>query len=314
MKRLHSLLLLLIVALTVNAQIVKIQPQFNVGEDLYYLGTIVVENTENKIITYYIQRIKIVSKDNSGYIIETEILDANIKYKTWDYNTDLLNTIYKARKGITFRFKTDHNGCIVKLLNGEEAEKKAKDNLEETWDIVFWGKYPDRFENAQQQLELRATVFSIFSEQGFIIWMQSEPNLFSLFGKELKKGDCKYINIQYGLEVKNEVDSLSYDEKQQLLVNLYTYLDMTQAERKLRLLNYLKKQYPTDNTIESRIDELFELSQIGKLEISQLSSYCLNTRYIPVEIGFVGHTNQAETSCIYTLIEESDVKKYIPTK
>lgn len=314
MKRLHSLLLLLIVALTANAQIVKIVPQFNVGDDLYYLGTIVVETTEKKVITDYIQRIKIVSKDNSSYTIETEILDANVKYKTWDYDADLLSTIYKARKGITFRFKTDLNGCIVKLLNGEEAAKKAKDNLEEAWDIVFWGKYPDRFENAQQQLELRATVFSVFSEQGFIIWMQSEPNLFSLFGKELKEGDYKYINLQYGLEVKNEVYSLSYDEKQQLHVKLYTHLDLTQAERKLRLLNFLKKQYPNDNSIESRIDELFELSQIGKLEISQMSSYCLNTRFIPVEIGFVGNTNQAETTYLYTLIEKSEVKKYIPLR
>lgn len=314
MKRLHSLLLLLIVALTANAQIVKIQPQFNVGEDLYYHGTIIVETTEKKVITNYVQQIKIVGKDNSGYTIETEILDANLEYKTWDYDTDLLSTMYKARKGITFRFKTDLNGCIVKLLNGEEAAKKAKDNLEEAWDIAFWGKYPDRFENAQQQLELRATVFSIFSEQGFIIWMQSEPNLFSLFGKELKKGDYNYINIQYGLEVKNEVRSLSYDEKQHLLVELYTHLDMTQTERKLRLLNFLKKQYPNDNTIEARIDELYELSQIGKLEISQLSSYCFNTRLIPVEIGFVGKANQAKTSCLYTLIKESDAKIYFSTK
>ena len=314
MKRLKSLLLLLIVAFTANAQIVKIQPQFNVGENLYYDGTVIIETTENKVVINYVQRIKIVSKDNSGYTIETEILDENFEYKTWDYDTDLLSTMYKARKGITFRFKTDLNGCIVKLLNGEDAAKKAKDNLEETWDIAFWGKYPDRFENAQQQLELRAKVFSIYSEQGFIIWMQSEPNLFSLYGKELKKGDYKYINIQFGLEVKNEVYSLSYDEKQQLRVELYTHLELTQAERKLRLLNFLKKQYPDDNTIESRIDELFELSQIGKLKISQLSRYCLNSRFIPFNIGFVGNTNQAKTSCLYTLIEESEVKKYIPLR
>ncbi len=65
-------LVFLFAVLLIKAQTVLVHPNFKSGDQKYYLENIIIEKGDQKIDFLFVQRVKVLSQDASGYTMETE--------------------------------------------------------------------------------------------------------------------------------------------------------------------------------------------------------------------------------------------------
>jgi hypothetical protein len=310
MKKLILISIVLSFVLVLNAQIVKIQPKFEIGKENYFLGSykVIEGDIEYKVIT--VQRIKVLNSDQDGFTMETEIVKMVMDYNRWAYDTDLAETIWKARLNNVYKFKTNIDGKILKLLNADEVMKKGKDNLGSTWDVAFWGKYPERFKDANSQMTLWNIVYSGLTEEGFVNWMNREPSLFSLNGKEFKNKQQYHYNDNSGLKMLRTIESLSFDEMHYLIINIKDKLDMSQEERKQLLYNQLKEAYP-DEINKININEIYKASGLETYKKDMSFDCVLDSSFWPIKYEHLDVGDKYLVRCTYLGLSDEEVHEVL---
>ena len=310
MKKLILTSIVLCFVLILNAQIVKIQPKFEIGKDRYYLCSIRVLEGDKDYKVILLQRIKVLSSDKDGFTMETEIVEKSMDYNRRTYDTDLVETVWKSKLNNIYKFRTNADGEIKSLLNADEVMKKGEENLGELWDVVFWGKYPELFTNMTQQLALRGLVYSGLSEEGFINWMSTEPFLFSLYGKEFINKQQYLYHDKSGLKMQRTIGSLSFDEKRNLIIKIKDKLDMSQEERKQVLYKQLKEAYP-DQINNIKFDEVYKASGWETYKKEMSFYYELDPGFWPIEYICLEVDDKHSTKYNFWCLSDDEVHKLI---
>lgn len=310
MKKLILTPIVLCFVLFLNAQIVKIQPKFEVGKEKYCLGSIRILEGDKDYKVIMLQRIKVLSSDKDGFTMEAEIVKKNLDYNRWIYDTDLAETIWKARTNNVYKFKTNIEGKILKLLNADEVMKKGKDNLGDAWDIAFWGKYPEIFTDANSQITLWNIVYSGLTEEGFINWMNGEPFIFCLNGKVFENKKQYHYDAEDGLKMLRTIESLSFDEKHNLKIEIKDKLDMSQEERKQLLYNQLKKAYP-DQIEEIKIDEVLKKTGLDEYNRNLSFDYELDSSFWPIKYECLDVDDKHLIRYTFWGLSDAEVHEYL---
>ena len=305
-------LVFLFAVLLIKAQTVLVHPNFKSGDQKYYLENIIIEKGDQKIDFLFVQRVKVLSQDASGYTMETEIKEYEIHYTQRTFDTDLLETIWKSRKNNVYKFKTNTSGSIVKLLNANDVMAKGEENLGDTWELVFWGKYPELFENIQQQLGLRKSVLAGLTEPGFIDWMQEPPFLFSQFGKQYVKNTKEHYKANDGLIMQKTIDSIEFGEKREVKVEITEKLDMSIEERKQLIFDLLKKEYPDNiDDAEKILDDAFKASGLGELKKVRVMTFIFDSNFWPIKFSFGEKDNTTVTKYMLDLLTDEKIKELL---
>ncbi len=268
--------------LILNAQIIKIQPKFEIGKDKYCLGSIRILDGDKDYKVIMLQRIKVLSSDKDGFTMETEIVKKNLDYNRWTYDTELTEAIWNSKLNNIYKFRTNADGVIKSLLNADEVMEKGKENLGDAWDVVFWGKYPEIFSDVASQMTLREIVYYGLTEEGFINWMNGEPFVFSLNGKKFENKKKSHYDSKNGMKMLRTIESLSLDEKQNLKIEIKDKLDMSQEERKQVLYKQLKETYP-DQINDIKIDEIYKASGLETYKKELSYNYELDSSFWPIK-------------------------------
>lgn len=310
MKKLILIPIFLCFVCMINAQIVKIQPKFEVGEEKYFLGSTKLKGGDTDYTLLFLQRIKVLSADKNGFTMEAEIIKIDLEYDHRTYETDLAGTILKARKNNIYKFKTNVDGVITSLLNADEVMKKGKETLGDEWDVRFWAEYPDKFSNATAQLALDNIVFSGLTEEGFISWMSGAPFPFHLNGKEFGSERRYHYEAKDGLKMLRTVELLSFDVNHNLKIGIKDKLDMTQEERKQFLLNQLKKDFP-NQTDKINIDELFKESGLKNYKKDLSFDYELDSSFWPTKYEIIDADGDLLIRYKFWMLSDEQIRNFL---
>ena len=270
---------------------VVMKPHFRVNDEKTYIGLINTIENGDTIKVYFLQKFKVISCDAKGYTIETETIDSEVYYTTWNFNANLMKTIAETKKNNKYIFLVSPQGKIVKLINADSVMSKGKENLDPAWEMVFWGLYPDMFPNLNAQMQLRHIVYSGLTEEGFLQEMGKYPLWFSLYGREFKDQEVYFYESEEKLKMKRHIKSISKDKDNNYKFAIVDNLEMTQQERKQLVRDLLSKQYSSAE-INKIFDAAYKESGLEELDTFSSSIIRFNSELWPSSITCVDQTNE----------------------
>lgn len=268
MKKLMTMLVMLVAAMTMSAQVgsVKIAPKYQKGDNMLYRGVSTIDANGQTVKMNVETRYRVTEASANGYTIESTVEKVDVEAQ--DFMARLMSMVQGILKGATVVVTTDADGRVTGIKNYEEVKAQGEKTVEEMLKTLQ-AEFPEMGQMLPADM-LKAQMAESLTEEKILAIMERSPSPVSLNGKTIATGMVEESVNEDGQKVKNMYFLGSPDGKQ---VKVTTTLNMSKEDMKKMIIEQVKKLAPDQaEMIEQNIDMVLQSGQL-KIELNQTADY-----------------------------------------
>ena len=268
MKKLMTMLVMLVAAMTMSAQVggVKITPKYQKGDNMLYRGASTIDANGQTVKMNVETRYRVTEASANGYTIESTVEKVDVEAQ--DIMARLMSMVQGLLKGATVVLTTDADGRVTGIKNYEEVKAQGEKTVEEMLKTLQ-AEFPEMSQMLPADM-LKAQMAESLTEEKILAMMERSPSPVSLNGKTIATGMMEESVNEDGQKVKNMYFLGSPDGKQ---VKVTTTLNMSKEDMKKMIIEQVKKLAPDQaEMIEQNIDMVLQSGQL-KIELNQTADY-----------------------------------------